>query len=274
MRKQLAYDLNILMRNPGFAFSIIMAICIAIAGWVEALLRNSEMGFSVGYAAPSMAMIFRSGVGQIAFICLIPFLVAFPYGDSYFMECNIQIASASITRRTRTQYFFSKYLVISATSFFLAVLPFLFNLLLCCISFPLKGLEVGQGDGIYGILWNTMFVNAQFPLLHMNAPILNDLAHIAMTGCYGMCIAEIGYCITLYYRRNRLTAVGLAGIISIILFVLLQSVSRNYVLAYYLPANDDMSELSFSIFAILILLITLFTMLAVWVKTKWQKDIL
>lgn len=204
-------------------FKLCISACIALAS-LNFLLglppAQSVFSFELPSAAQK-AMIYNSGIGQAIIVCLLPLLCSMSYADSYTVEKESGYRMAVQIRAGRARYFWGKAVVVATGSFVIAMLPFLLDQLFCLLAYPLASADNAFHLSAYEHSMYDEIVNAHFPDLHMNAPYLNNLAHILLNGLYGGVLGFLTFAISLHTKRGRIVVLSSTTILTLVMYILL-----------------------------------------------------
>lgn len=221
-------------------------------------LQGSNLYAEDILSAAHKAMIFRSGIGQAYVVCILPLLSAFCYSDSYYIERETGLSNIVRTRISHATYLLQKMAVIFFASSMVAMLPFIINQGLCLLAYPYTSNANIFNLTPYDGYMNIEIQNAHFPILHMNAPYLNNLVHIVMVGLYGGNLAILSFCISFYIKKHRILVLTSTTIVILISYFVLAMLSmRKYIAYFYLFAEPTVGGLNVVSFLIVNLVITL-----------------
>lgn len=123
-------------------------------------------------------------------IQLFPFLVALPAGLSYARDRQVGISNVMIARMGKRTYCMSKLLSVFLTTFVVFTVPFLIEIGLSCISFPLNATDTFSHASYYDEYYLEMIGSYLFPKLYIVSPYFYA---VVMTLQFGM-IASLFAC--------------------------------------------------------------------------------
>lgn len=207
-------------------YALVFCVVIAVVGFLIDIswgTASEVPHFLSLFKFPTQAsMVHKSDVSALL-LFLIPMLASFPCAWFYHREMDSRSAPVYLTRGTAADYYFSKAIVIVITGFVLAVLPFLINLGLCLLAYPVPpyGIfanEVYDGGGISPEM---VMANAMFPMLYMNAPVADALMHILLFGLAGAAFALMTYAVTLFFRKNIIITLATTTVFGLLLYLIL-----------------------------------------------------
>lgn len=222
---------------------IVTVVCAAIAllGLAEPLLSaGGDLRFYTLETVPSAErhmMLYGTGVGNVTTACIVPVLAALPYALSYAYDRRNHLDCILLCRCGASAYFFGRALIVALIGFSVACLPFLLNLVYCLVAYPLKHFESASIGVVYGQLgyaWETG--NALFKTLYFNDPVLDTLAHIALTGLFGMTMALCTYSVSFFSKRNAIVPLVMPLVFSLAASLVLARVGlMRWIIQNYLP---------------------------------------
>jgi hypothetical protein len=188
---------------------LLLGAVVAVVGLFDVIFANFNIRSDRYPSAYQAALVMGGSVSELFAVFLLPVFAVVPYSDSYFVEQHSGIEIASVIRAGRVKYTVCKACVVLFTAVGAIFFTYFVNQLLCLIAFPTERvLNVMRGSGdVYG---NFVFIEAATnPSIvpSLNHPLLRNLLHTLYACYYGGAIALVSYAITLYYRKNRATAI-------------------------------------------------------------------
>jgi hypothetical protein len=147
------------------------------------------------------------------------------------------------------------------------------NQILCLIAFPLKETVSIYTGSVYhsNLLFEDLKV-MMFPKLYMNAPLLNNFAHIVLAGVYGAASALLTFSISLYIRRNYIFNISVITVFMVLLSSLLHALQADDAIPVNVINAFVLGNLFY--FSIFILIVCAISAALIYRKIKMDKDIL
>ena len=251
-----------LFKREELKISITACFIIAVVGFLSSLPMARSMFASELPSAAHGAMIFNNQMGQAFSAFLLPLICSFCYADSYYMERKSGYWIAVRSRLSKSAYMWKKAIVVTISSFFIAMLPFLINQLLCFAFFPLTS--------TYDMFASTKGT-VNFPNLYENMPYLNNMVYILLNGIYGGVLGLLAFAFSLYIKKSRVVTLVATTIFMILSYFLVGLPSKeSYVVYNYLysaPLHFYVEIYKFFVIIAVLLIISL-----VGICLKLRKD--
>lgn len=119
---------------------------------------------------------------MVYFILLYPILVVIPAGFSYAEDYETKNIVNIVSRVGKRNYYVGKIVAVIAITFGVFTLPFLLEVVLNCISFPLEATGNLSNFGIYKFEYNNQLSNYFWLDLYLEFPYLYAIACIFFLG--------------------------------------------------------------------------------------------
>ncbi len=238
MLKCLNCELKKLLRHREFFAAMLLGVVFAVLCAAEQMFIFKNTDASLMKPAFRLAMIEdSSSLAHIVLSFLLPILPALAYADSYFTEYAFGADILQLERRTRTQYFVSKAIVVFLAGFTVVVVTYLVNELICLAAFPYYNHNSFTGQGYSGEPFPAEFVQASlFPTLFLQSPYLNNLAHILMAGIWGALLGLMTYSISLFVHKNRIAVLFATTIVITVYSFLAENFAGAYAVSNYISS--------------------------------------
>jgi len=265
------YEIRKLFKRSEFRIAIIIGILFAIAGLIEQILLRYGVDAAAVLPASQMAMVFDGSIGNALATFVLPVLVSMGYADSYFMDRAYGVDCMQIIREGRKKYFWSKWTAVIISGFIIAIFPFIVNQIFTLIAFPLHNMNSVFSPDAYQLTFQEVN-SALFPKLYMNAPYINNLAHILLIGIYGMVLSSVTYAFSLFFKKNRIAVVACTAIlISIYLFVT-ANMSASLAVSNYLTSAPITIGVNLYFFLISLTVVLIISAAVLWIKCAKFRD--
>ena len=216
---------KLLKRNEPYVVLLLSAL-LAVLSVVNQYY--ADMGGYQHYvninSAVQQAAIYNSMVGQFLIFCLLPLFVSLPFADTCYLESKNNLLPIVVTRTNYAAYLKAKLIVVAISAFVAAILPFVFDQLLCLMTFS----SPNTAEAAFGPLFDKGLFGAQrnhlFQSLGTNYPLLNNFVHILFVGVFGALLGIFTFVLTLYIRKNRIVALCTTTVVSMAWFFILEIV--------------------------------------------------
>lgn len=269
-------DLKRLWSRYEFVVVLFIGALFAVMGLLESNYENGFFGTYNTLKAPHMASILGFNQSGGILHVLIPFLATFPCAWYYHSDQEHHLVPLLLSRMGRYPYFVGRALAVSLSSFVVVVFPYLINLILSLLAYPLPAYGL-LTDGVYD-LYPDHFATMQkvlFPELFLNQPILHALLIIFLIGIYGALMGLLSYSITLYFRKNMATTMLLTTVLSFASVFLLNVLRlSDWNIHYHLTVNYSCNTGMLEIVAIEFLILFLINVGMIAGKVIVNKDVL
>lgn len=237
MLQSLKYEWNVMLHKKEFSVAFCAAIIFCVISLIQSTntaLRYCGTDLSEVVSANSIyAGNANSGLWY-SFMYLFPFLVVLPHSLSYIQDVECGILPLLITRGNRKRYLFSKLSACFFGNVVIILIPFLLNLLLCHIAFPVNE---NSSRWYYGVLdysgillgtnnlFQTDYGALPFLRLFLYSPTLYNVLYILIlsfaSGVFGVFVL----CLSFFFRKQKAPL-----FLPVFLMVLGSSVLNSYCL--------------------------------------------
>ena len=255
---------------------LLASAVIAVLGLIMQISENWWIDNSARIISMCGASLVRdSSYVLILTAVLVPLFSSIMHSDTYFLERRHHLVPAYISRKSRRAFFTAKAIVVLLSSFFIAILPLLFNQILCQLTFPAHSLYVNGG---YYTAKNLSYEQSRLAYLglYYNHPLLYNYLHILFFGLYGAAMGFLSYVFSLYYKKQNLllmstfsTMAGFAVVLFAVLFDL-----RRWVIIYYLPVLEAINNINMTYFYGMLGGLFLLCTAGLIYKIRCRKDVL
>lgn len=261
-------------KRKEFYFTVLIGLFLGLFDFAEKCVDSYGKDSYKVFSANHQAMIFVGGIaGVLTALFLLPFISSICYSDSYYIEYKNSISKYTIVRLKRSYYFWSKAFVVSISGFFIAILPFLFNQLLCFIAFPIHSSAHYSNWPSYSDVLMYSTKTMLYPIVYLNNPYLVNFIHIFFAGIYGFTTALSSYSISLFINKNRLVANSLIPVIFLCAFFILEILGIGYfALSRYIIADGGFKEILPEYFYYEIIVIIALNLCLISYKSNLIKD--
>lgn len=247
MLKYVKYNLKLMTKQKTFQFVFILMLSISIAVPIYHVVKY--WGF-YEYALPSSDTLY---IGNNAGACweylslIFPFIIVLPYGFSFMNESKSGVILYVQTRGERKDYYYGQLAACFIGTAFIFLLPFLLNILLNSLLFPINGNDYISTHNVYDINWvnsimgrgffkETLFDGYIFKQIAINHPQLYNVIYAVWisfaSGIMGMFI----YAVSIIFQKNALSLL-IANYLFFMIFTVLDRVFENSNLFLYINTN-------------------------------------
>lgn len=207
----------------------------------------------------------------ILFVQLYPILVVFPAGFSYIKERQTREELYLTSRMGKSFYYISKLVAAFFCTMVVFVVPFLLEIVLNCISFPLQAKGDFTGLDIYNTAYAAMVESYLMSKLYLLSPVWYSVVGIliagVVSGMLGMFVVAFSYVFRVKYRVMLLLPVYL--LLNGITYVDNMMPARASAINWqrYLLLFDDADKNGFYIPGLVLFLLG-FSLISVFVRRK------
>lgn len=263
---------KLLMRRETYIL-LCISLVISAAAFFETVMNSAGINHTLLPSAVEAGMLWNSSIGTV-YIYIMPLLAAACYADSYFIEQRSQYITIDITR-CHSGYILNKYIVVLLGGFLISVLAPLINLLLCYIAFPNRAFRAVETGSIYTTSIQKELQWVLFPKLYVGSPLLYALIHIGLMGIMGSLLSGLSFCITLFYRKNTIIAIGSGEMVYLFLTIGASSLGMfDLTPFHYFLLRPSGFAKNISIFLAISSAILTISIVMLFYKNKATKDIL
>lgn len=209
------YNLHIMQKSKSFRFvmGFMLALCIAL----PVFYAVSYWG-EYTYALPSADTLYIANSDGLCWdflSWLFPFLLVLPYGFSYINEAEYGINLYLQSRENRRAYYYGQMLACFVGTALVILIPFLLNIALNAILFPVNGNDYISSYQAYDWNWtatvmgesffrDTIFYGYIFKSLAINHPLFYNLLYAVFAGVSSGIMGMFVYAISILVRKNRI----------------------------------------------------------------------
>lgn len=133
------YNLDLMLKQTTFRFVFTIMLILSVALPIYYLLQFQG---SYEYSLPSADTLFIGNSGGLIwqFLALVfPFIIALPYSFSFLNEQKSGVQMYVQSRKTRKEYYYGQLVTCFLGTALLFLIPFLLNILLNALAFPVNG---------------------------------------------------------------------------------------------------------------------------------------
>lgn len=201
------FQMRLLWRTPAFCLTMGLMCLLSIGVFCVLSFPYYGMDFIAVPAADRM-YIGRGGLSVTYILrALLPLIVTLPFADSYFCEKKKNMLPVLLTKyKTSADYYFSKGAAVFVSAALVVFVPFLLNMLLNLIAFPITSIADGTNLSTDCAMYyvEPYVTSALFPRLLVLHPYLyNFLFCIAISGFSGL-LGVTAYILSYFVKRNRI----------------------------------------------------------------------
>lgn len=238
------FQMKLLWRTPAFWLTMGL-MCVLSVGVFFGLSFPYYGRDFISIPAADQMYIGRGGLSVTYILrALLPLIVTLPFADSYFSEKQKNTLPVLLTKyKTPASYYFSKGAAVFVSAALVVFVPFLLNMLLNLIAFPMTSIaDYTNLSTDFAVYYVEPYINtALFPRLLVSHPYLyNFLFCVAVSGFSGL-LGAAAYILSYFVKRNRiwvLVSVFIANNFLTILSDVLQP-KANFAFFNYLFAYDE-----------------------------------
>ena len=153
LAEYMKYDIKIMFRKRTFQFAFIGMLCLAIGVPVFNLIKYWG---EYEYALPSAHTLYiANGDGNVwSYLSLIiPFFISLPFCFSFLDEYKSGVILYVQTRGERKSYYYAQIITCFLGTAMVILIPFLLNILLNGIIFPVNGNDFVSTHNVYDRTW-------------------------------------------------------------------------------------------------------------------------
>ena len=202
---------------------------------------------------------------------IFPLLVAMPAGLAFTKERDIKLNVLLQTRISGTLYRFSKLAAVFFATFFVFTIPFMLEIVLNCIAFPLSATKDFSHRGIYSDEYIAMVRNYWFYKLYLLSPQLYAAVMTILWGAFagilGAFVMAFSTLVSLRFRVLYLLPpyILLSG--SVYLLPKLFDRSMEHVWYKYILLFSDGYKHKLA-FIVLVAVLVAFSLIATWFSSR------
>ncbi len=234
---------------------VFISFCVSLYGADNVFVLSADKTF-----------ILRSESNQLSAVLpfLIPLVIVIPFADSYMVDKQNYILPSIMSQTTGKNYFFSKMFVVALSAGAVIFIPFVINMLLCLLAFPLESSNYSlySLSGDQSIYYTYYMNDILFAEMFVKNPYLYNFIFLCFLTLFCMLCACLIYTISYFMKSNRILLLTLAFIVNNFIIIFSNTVSSIELspFAYLIPLNNvkykPMGFLAF-LFAVIILFIIL-----------------
>ena len=278
MSKCLKVNLNIMIKQKTFmfAFFIMLVICTCLPFVYFMMYRGC-----FEYQMPAAYSVFvgnEMGLAWKYIQLIMTFLIIFPYSMSFY---NDYVSGANIyyqTRSGRRNYYMCQMLTCFVGGMIIIAVPFLVNIVLNSIIFPVHGNDYITTQNKYSVMWSesitgknqifrTLLKGITLKKLYIDFPQLFNIVITIFAGITAGIMSVTAYTFSIVIRKNRMF-IFLFSYIFFQFFAMINSVlysswsEKNIyictsITSYmsYIPGQQGKVYIAFALFLLLLLLL-------------------
>jgi hypothetical protein len=200
-----------------FVFSFLMLI--SIGGFLLECSRFYGMGMTNIRSAYEMSLIQGTSVHVLLSVecILIPLIASIIYSDSFYVDYQSGVYKSILTRTDTKTYIRAKGIVTFGVTFFVFLIPLLWNQVLCLITFPTEGFDNRFALPPYDIGTQNFNNKFMFDLLRVQSPLLYNLLYMFLISLVAALFAVFAYGAFLVFKKGRFATI--AGVFSLYVVV-------------------------------------------------------
>lgn len=247
MWKYVKYNLNLMKRQKSFQFVFALMLLISIAMPIYYVV--TYWGF-YEYALPSSDTLY---IGNNAGICweylslVFSFLIVLPYGFSFMSENKSGVILYVQARGERKNYYYGQLIACFIGTAFVFLLPFLFNIFLNALLFPVNGNDYISTNNAYDFNWansimgrgffkETLFNGYIFKDIGINHPQFYNVIYAVWSSCASGIMGMFIYAVSIIFQKNALS-LFIANYLFFMIFTVLDRILENGNLPLYINTN-------------------------------------
>lgn len=205
------FQMKLLWKTPSFWLMLGFMCLFCVGTFCASCLPYYGIEFMAVPAADQL-YIGRGTVSQVYLLgVLLPLIAALPFADSYFCEKQKNTLPILLTKyKTASQYFFSKGAAVFLSAVLLVLVPFLLNMLLNLLAFPISAIadytNLSTDQSMYYVE-PYITVNVLFPRLLVLHPYLYNFLFCIAISLFSGLLGVTAYVLSYYVARNRIWAI-------------------------------------------------------------------
>lgn len=138
MKDAIRYEFKTMINKRGFCVSFLVMLAFSVFSFGVVAVRSFAAEATQVLAADSCFMGNYYSPTWYFFLYIFSFIVVLPHAMSYIEDLETGVYSLAIIRTGKVQYFLSKMFAAFWGNFIIIAIPFIFNLLLCHLTFSQK----------------------------------------------------------------------------------------------------------------------------------------
>lgn len=270
------HQTKFLLKSKEAMLTFVVLLVIVLSNFIGNVLEFQGMDVTAMYHPMKLlALSYNKSLYDantiILFVQLYPILVAFPAGFSYIKECQTREELYLTSRMGKDIYYISKLVAAFLCTIVVFVVPFLLEIVLNCISFPLQAKGDFTGLDIYNTGYADMVECYLMSELYLWSPIMYSVVGIliagVVSGMLGTFVVAFSYVVRVKYRVMLLLPVYLLlnGITYVDNMISVRAFTINW--QRYLLLFDDADKNGFYILGFVLFLFA-FNLISVFVRRK------
>lgn len=247
MLKYVKYNLNLMTKQKTFQFVFALMLLISIAFPIYYVV--SYWGV-YDYALPSADTLY---IGNSAGICwqyfylIVPFLIVLPYGFSFMNENKSGVLLYVQTRGERKDYYYGQLIACFIGTTFVFLIPFLLNVLLNALLFPVNGSDYISTNNFYDYNWvssvmgtnffkETLVEGFIFKSIAINHPQFYNVIYAVWSGFALGIMGMFVYSVSIIFQKNTLS-LFIGNYLFFMIFMVLDRILENSSFPFYINTN-------------------------------------
>ena len=211
--------------------------------------------------------VFNSQIKYSLYYIVLPLVVSFGAGTGYIFDTESGLRQILLTKSRRKTYYLILIITTFLSGFILVFLPFLVNLVLSLIAFPLDSTTFYANNiSMNQILW---IDNLVFKTLHINNPLIYSLLYCLIPAVVGGLLSCITLCFSFFYQKNVITTALVVPFIYVLLTIFTNYTHHpNLTLPYYLMAVSPVTSLNFVYLSFMLVILLVIIYFVFLIQTK------
>lgn len=149
MKRSVCMQLKVLLQRKSPKFVFIVLICIVLLNYLNNVFTYEGMDVVAMYHPMKLLLLSSYGGLGFYFMQCFPLLVIIPAGFSYFADYSTQTMVQIQSRVGIKNYYYGKLLSVFILTFIIFTIPFIMEILLNCIAFPLQAIGDPSEVSVY-----------------------------------------------------------------------------------------------------------------------------
>lgn len=210
--------------QPEFLAALIGACLLSLLSLTDIPEFHSLPEYSIAAPSPEQgSFLFRNVYGRLMYQYICPILASIPVACSYFREKECGMDALLIPACGRTRYICAKVLMTFLSGLFIAILPFLLNMLYSEFAYPRNELVRLDYLSFYTDRWQQLLDGSFFGRLMLTAPVLDHFLHVLLVGLWSAGAALLTLGISFFFRKHYIINLLLGALILLFAVLLLNA---------------------------------------------------
>ncbi len=200
MKKNFAFQLRCILEQKFVYVTFLILLALIMVHYFSG--TESYNGFDIVTMYNPTVFLSISGCvdGDTRILQLLPLLIVLPAAFSYVIDRNSKIQPVIFTRTTAGKYYLAKSMAVFLVTFLTFVLPFLIELGLYCIKYPVDAAGI-TNDGVFSDTYKIFVSGMMTPWLFALNVYVNAIVNILVIGATCGIVAVFAMAVSTFVKK-------------------------------------------------------------------------